>query len=496
MERKQERIEKPQASSSKPRKVYVLGVAFVAVLLLGASFGIMISATTPSIPTVIEPGSMVSGYSFVIFKDGSTTYARNGSSGALTYSSISSSTVIQNAIDYIAAHSGGKIFFKLANYTLLTTLTISKAHISIDAEPGTVLTSNDLPLLQAIGHDFDNTTANTLNDIQISNLGFYYNGAEKTGRAIYLHKLQNDKIYQGRISFINIKIWTHSVIPIVPESWNEAVPTNPDFVGLCVQDVIGGYFSGVSVSWFGTGIQYDSTWDSTYGCWEQGSHNFYEYATIGYCLRGVQYLKAFTTCEVWDHPKIMLCSEKGWMGSPLEVEIRSPQFESLDFADIALYYGGYQITITNGLFSGIGILAPGYWDICGIYLEYATEIGGATIENCHFYNVKTAIKTQKLTLLIGNWYDSGVTNKVVKISPGNVTTINDGYVLNNRGTAAISASTTVTFYHNMSETPELVLCSFNSTATGAWTWTATSTEITITVVTSGTYTVYWEAKSW
>jgi hypothetical protein len=96
---KQERIEKPQVSSSKPRKVYVLGVAFVAVLLLGTSFGIMISGTTPGFPTVIEPGSNVIGASYIVFKDGSNYYARNGSTGAIDSSSATALTIIEYAMD-------------------------------------------------------------------------------------------------------------------------------------------------------------------------------------------------------------------------------------------------------------------------------------------------------------------------------------------------------------------------------------------------------------
>jgi len=70
---------------------------------------------------------------------------------------------------------------------------------------------------------------------------------------------------------------------------------------------------------------------------------------------------------------------------------------------------------------------------------------------------------------------------------------NIGYATENSGTAIISASTTVTFDHELDGTPDLVYVSFNSTAYGSWTWTATSTQITITVATSGNYEVYWSA---
>ena len=133
---KQERIEKPQASSSKPRKVYVLGVAFVATLLLGASFGIMISATTPGFPTVIEPGSMVSGYSFVVFNSGSTYYAKNGTSGSIAYQSASPLTLLTNLIGEMSR--GGSIYIKAGDYTLATDLTIETPGITITGDVATM----------------------------------------------------------------------------------------------------------------------------------------------------------------------------------------------------------------------------------------------------------------------------------------------------------------------------------------------------------------------
>jgi len=131
-ERKQERIEKPQASSSKPRKVYVLGVAFVAVLLLGASFGIMISATTPNIPTVIEPGSMIGSANYVIFEDGVNYYGRNGMTGAIAYSGTNALTVFNSVIGQLP--HGGTIFTYEGSYTFSTPLTISTAHITITGQ--------------------------------------------------------------------------------------------------------------------------------------------------------------------------------------------------------------------------------------------------------------------------------------------------------------------------------------------------------------------------
>lgn len=71
---------------------------------------------------------------------------------------------------------------------------------------------------------------------------------------------------------------------------------------------------------------------------------------------------------------------------------------------------------------------------------------------------------------------------------------NGGWTTENSGSATISASTSVTFDHGLVGTPTFVSASFNSTAVDGWKWTATSTQITITVTPSGTYTVYWTAE--
>ncbi len=97
---------------SKPKRLYTIGAAFVAILLLFTSLNILISATTPNIPTVIEPGSMVSGYSYVIFQSGGNTYARNGTTGAIDYSGSDAYTVIQAILNI-----GGGILLKDAIYT-------------------------------------------------------------------------------------------------------------------------------------------------------------------------------------------------------------------------------------------------------------------------------------------------------------------------------------------------------------------------------------------
>lgn len=136
-DREYEQVQKPQESSSKTRKVYILGAAFVAILLLFTSINIMISATSPNIPTVIEPGSMVGDASFIIFVDGVTYYAKNGTTGGIDYSGTNATTVIQDAIDVLP--SGGKIHLKDGIYLLSVGLVFSSSFVFEGEGYGTIL---------------------------------------------------------------------------------------------------------------------------------------------------------------------------------------------------------------------------------------------------------------------------------------------------------------------------------------------------------------------
>ena len=74
---------------------------WVMILLLAVNFGALFgNALTPSFGTVIQPGSLIQGFGYTIFGDGTNIYARNGRSGAIDYSAAESSfsSVVQSAV--------------------------------------------------------------------------------------------------------------------------------------------------------------------------------------------------------------------------------------------------------------------------------------------------------------------------------------------------------------------------------------------------------------
>jgi len=124
-------VERPH-SNSKGRNVKTLVSAFVAVLLLGTTLGVLISAQTPSIPTVIEPGSMVGQASYVIFTDGATIFAKSGTTGAMLTSSTDAYTLF-NAVMGNLSTIGGRIFVSKGTYPFSTQLKLV-SNIEIQGE--------------------------------------------------------------------------------------------------------------------------------------------------------------------------------------------------------------------------------------------------------------------------------------------------------------------------------------------------------------------------
>lgn len=126
---------------SKLKLTYIVTAVAISCLMLGASFAMILGGTsTPNIPTIIQPGSQVIGASYVIFKDSSNCYARNGTTGEITYSSTDASTVINLAINDTDTSPtsdgspGGKVFITAGEYLLTTPIFILRAYINLEGE--------------------------------------------------------------------------------------------------------------------------------------------------------------------------------------------------------------------------------------------------------------------------------------------------------------------------------------------------------------------------
>lgn len=158
---------------------------------------------------VIEQGSGVESASYIIFKDDEgLTYAKNGSTGAIDYSSTNASYVIQSAID--ALTNGGKIFIKAGTHQLDGYVSIIDANnLGLFGEEGTVIQATD----SLAGHATEQYRSMFItmrgSDIRFS--GITFDGQNKTVySALYLSQMSpNDPTYRVTVDHCNFINFLH-----------------------------------------------------------------------------------------------------------------------------------------------------------------------------------------------------------------------------------------------------------------------------------------------
>ena len=77
-------------------KTYLATVTFLIVLLIA---GVSYVSSNGTVTVTVTPKSLQETASYVIFKEGSTYYAKNGTTGEIEFSGTDAATVIQSAID-------------------------------------------------------------------------------------------------------------------------------------------------------------------------------------------------------------------------------------------------------------------------------------------------------------------------------------------------------------------------------------------------------------
>lgn len=106
--------------------------ALITILCLTSGLIGYAVAQTPTNATYIQPGSMTETADYVIWKDGSNYFSKNGETGQVT-TSTNTSTLWVTAITVLEAQNGGKIYFK-GNQTHTTPLTINTQYANIIIE--------------------------------------------------------------------------------------------------------------------------------------------------------------------------------------------------------------------------------------------------------------------------------------------------------------------------------------------------------------------------
>ena len=116
----------------------------LATVLFIASIAALVTALTPSFQTYGQPGSMAEPYTYLVFTDGVSFFAKNGTSGAIEYASTNASSVIQSAFNAaasmqkpdVATNGAPLVEFSAGNFTMSWTVTITYALNVIGAGRG------------------------------------------------------------------------------------------------------------------------------------------------------------------------------------------------------------------------------------------------------------------------------------------------------------------------------------------------------------------------
>jgi len=145
----------------------------------------------------IENGTLKAESSFLIWRDGSTYYAKNGSTGAIQYFGTNATTVINNAISSIP--TGGLVFLRDATYNIDGTINVvEKLNINIIGESWETkinLTQNsNTDMMKIINSNF--TTIKSI----------YLQGnrdSQTSGRGIVVHN--SERVLIERCLFYEIK---------------------------------------------------------------------------------------------------------------------------------------------------------------------------------------------------------------------------------------------------------------------------------------------------
>jgi hypothetical protein len=145
----------------------------------------------------IQNGTLKAESSFLIWRDGSTYYAKNGSTGAIQYFGTNATTVINNAISSLP--TGGLVFLRDATYNIDDTINVvEKLNINIIGESWETkinLTQNsNTDMMKIINSNF--TTIKSI----------YFQGnrdSQTSGRGIVVHN--SERVLIERCQFYEIK---------------------------------------------------------------------------------------------------------------------------------------------------------------------------------------------------------------------------------------------------------------------------------------------------
>jgi len=430
-------------------KTYLATVMFLVVLLIA---GVSYVSSNGTVTVTVTPNSLQETASYVIWKEGSTYYAKNGTTGEIEFSGTSTSEVILNVIAK-EGNSKYSIFFKNGVYYLDTMITISgSAEVTIQGESnnvvtGTVFRNTDLSQM------FNFSSTGT---IYLSNFAIHGNDKNTTCIGITgqpgLYHFNRLQIIGFGASGVGIDTGT--------KAW-------------ALED---SYFEDVKISYGGIGIKFYKPTHTLVSC-------YFHYLKVGLALYGNTQIEMYG--GVFSHNDYDISFETPNTGVDIyhdTIQFNGVWFEESTYGIIKIPYGN--ATVSNLIF-----------DSCRFHTACSSVLLNFTMPNSYITlrNNYVSADSQNRTIIrittthiesYHNTYSSGYTNY-------------PWYLTENSGTAIItSGSTSVTVDHGLAGTPTIVTVTPSADLGDVWVDTLTSTQFTIHCdsAPSSNTTVYWYAE--
>jgi len=473
-------------------KTYVATTLVLTVLLL-ASVGYVLTSNGTTV--TVTPQSYTETASYVIFKVGSTYYAKNGSTGEIEFSGTNASQVLQQTANKVGSAGGGMIFIKNTGGTYSLTSDVYLKSNTFIVSDGASITRTSAGASQDVFEIIEQE------NITIEGLIFkdvYYRAiliAQSTNKASKSITIRNC-IFDGSGNF--------AIYVARPKSGSE------NFVADGIRIVNNQFYNcGMRYTTSGGGIGIEVA-KNVWIC-----NNYFEDVN-------------FAVISFGDHigdddPPIIVETANVFVSKNIIIQnipkndtegairFRRPTVNNT-YRNIYITYNTIVDNGTNTLVYGISVrnevkhlfithnsIRNMYW--AGINEAHAQYL---TVSNNIIYNCGIEGTTNPWAINVVVTKGGTVHNNIIDTAPTgirqrveggtlyihhnhfyNVTTpqeqngglgalfkYNVGFVTENSGTATISSGTSVTFSHGLAGTPNVVLVGWQDTGYGTWSWSA------------------------
>lgn len=495
---------------------FVALVFIFCLLIASASISWTVyAATHPSWTTTIETGSMIDMASYVIFKDGSTYFAKNGMTGAIEFSGTSAATVIQNVFDTTPS----SVFFKNGTYNLAGATVTARSILMIAGEGcgdnGTILSGGTLKIVQP---SFTWNYGFSITNIKFSSVGsivqlwlvelpegeVWHNTFSKTSFSpgipnLLLENCSSIKVDSNWFDGYNMQILQiNGTTGVLPGTFHRV--TNNDFGSVSgalpsfatPSDVAAIYCVG-ALSGFNA-VDNNIAWVNPQGIFfyaDDGSRNQLIANNRISAPTGNYTINVHGGHNIVSSNKISAASTYG-----RGVQVRTGALTQIIGND----FYGMDISINGSMTTTI--IANNVFTVYNETTNPAIAINFVTcpynqISGNFFYDLNSTPTTyfksdvNSFENQVSGNYFSNASAFVIDAQVTDVIRHNFCYITENSGRQTINAGLSTQFNHGLDGTPTHVYCGFETAGYGDWIWSATSTQITITVANLGTYNFTW-----